>query len=317
MKACAKCKQMKSRIEFSLNARNKDGLQSYCKPCHRSAVLAAQRNNPAAHRKASLKYMLSAKGKACTLRQKDKDPEAFRLRALARVKSYQERHKEKIRAYKAAKYAAQKAMREQTETLSLPRDMPTHKVCSACGVNKPLDDFYKDSFPRNLTGSQSRCKECAKANVLAYQKEHPEKKAASDKRYGAKTKDKQRERSARRRKENPDYWREYAAKYRKQWREANPEQEAVTQKRYRQNNAATVAERQTQYGRIKRKPLPWADRDKMRIVYAKAKEYGLEVDHIVPIRNKLVSGLHVWNNLQLLAGDENRRKKNVHWPDMP
>ena len=44
---------------------------------------------------------------------------------------------------------------------------------------------------------------------------------------------------------------------------------------------------------------------------------GLHVDHIVPLHHPLVSGLHVWHNLQLLDARMNRSKHNRVWPEMP
>jgi len=61
---------------------------------------------------------------------------------------------------------------------------------------------------------------------------------------------------------------------------------------------------------------PWADLDKIEEIYLMAckltKETGVShhVDHIIPLSNKLVCGLHVPENLQILTASENFKKSN-------
>lgn len=59
-----------------------------------------------------------------------------------------------------------------------------------------------------------------------------------------------------------------------------------------------------------RRTPPWADHAKIAEVYTEASKQKKHVDHIIPLRGKLVSGLHVHNNLQLLTQSENSSKGN-------
>jgi hypothetical protein len=61
----------------------------------------------------------------------------------------------------------------------------------------------------------------------------------------------------------------------------------------------------------------WYEIKLVNKIYAMATKFGFEVDHIVPLQSKLVCGLHCWDNLQLLSRQENAKKLNITWPDMP
>lgn len=56
----------------------------------------------------------------------------------------------------------------------------------------------------------------------------------------------------------------------------------------------------------------WADMELIKDVYIEANYFGYEVDHIIPLQSKLVCGLHVWENLQILPMSENRSKGNKY-----
>ena len=61
---------------------------------------------------------------------------------------------------------------------------------------------------------------------------------------------------------------------------------------------------------------PWVDWEKINKVYAQATAKTIatgvshHVDHVIPLQGKLVSGLHVHNNLQVLTAFENMSKHN-------
>lgn len=65
----------------------------------------------------------------------------------------------------------------------------------------------------------------------------------------------------------------------------------------------------------------WADPKAIRNVYRAAEELTLETgvthsaDHLVPLCNPYVCGLHVQDNLCVLPLADNVKKSNRHWPD--
>lgn len=57
-----------------------------------------------------------------------------------------------------------------------------------------------------------------------------------------------------------------------------------------------------------RKP-PWSNELELAVIYKNCPE-GMQVDHIIPLKGDLVSGLHVPDNLQYLSAEDNIRKSN-------
>lgn len=91
--------------------------------------------------------------------------------------------------------------------------------------------------------------------------------------------------------------------------------EMVTKKNYKHGQSKSSVYR-SMYARLshmKRKlRMPkWADIEAIRQIYLN-KPIGCHVDHIIPLQGKLVSGLHIPENLQYLDAKENNRKQNFY-----
>lgn len=54
----------------------------------------------------------------------------------------------------------------------------------------------------------------------------------------------------------------------------------------------------------------WADLDAIESIYTEAAQKGMHVDHIIPLKNDMVCGLHIALNLRLLSPLENLKKGN-------
>lgn len=141
----------------------------------------------------------------------------------------------------------------------------------------------------------------SKEYMKAYRERNKEKLHRQRAEYYANNKDREIMQMRKWKSDNSEYVLEYARQYALD----NPEKRnALEMKRHAKKVSASILEGDE-----------WNDFF-IQEIYALRKTRtvatGLEyhVDHIIPLQGKLVSGLHVWNNLQLLPASINYSKNN-------
>ena len=105
----------------------------------------------------------------------------------------------------------------------------------------------------------------------------------------------------------------------KEWQESNPEKVKQYAKelrqRYPEKQVAKVQKRNA--AKLKR-TMAWADYTKINRLYYMARRLTVltgivhHVDHVIPLRGELASGLHVHENLMVVAYDYNCSKSNKY-----
>lgn len=106
-------------------------------------------------------------------------------------------------------------------------------------------------------------------------------------------------------------------KYHRSYYKRNRDRQLQWQKDYYQKNRAAVDAHSAVRRARKLNATPaWQTNEvkRIQVLYATAQAMGLHVDHIVPLNNDLVCGLHCLANLQLLTPSDNMRKSNSFRP---
>ena len=202
------------------------------------------------------------------------------------------------------------------------------KTCAKCGEAKPIEHFSPNKG--GALGVRGRCKVCAAADKMArtdrgeaaaaardYRSRYPERAAAAVKKYRESNKEKVRARAAK-------YWSarpEKKAGHNKKAYHKNRDARIAYAAQWQKDNPAKVRARTSRRRTAKINATPWwVDHAAIEEIYEESVrmtvETGIphEVDHIIPLKNKYVCGLHVPWNLRVIPAVENRRKGNTYKP---
>jgi hypothetical protein len=192
----------------------------------------------------------------------------------------------------------------------------THKICKSCQRDLPLVDFCLTPKKRysmyclacGIPTANDRMRkwykehtEHSKITSKQYYQKNREERLAYQAEWRANNKEHHREASKKSMSKKPEYYKQLG----KEWRSNNKD-------KIQANNAKNVRKYEE---RVKIATPRWADLNAIQDIYLQAAEFrrhgvNIHVDHIIPLRGKYVSGLHVENNLQLLSAKENYSKSN-------
>lgn len=184
------------------------------------------------------------------------------------------------------------------------------KNCGTCEQVKPASEFQRDK--KSFDGLQGNCKSCRNASKRRQWHENREHNLKVRKEYTEANRD--RINSKKREYYYAD--RENILEKQKSYTERNKEARTKYRRKHYLENKHIYTENARKRERKLSEGINTQYTDRFKEIYyvgaAISSEYNIkyQVDHIIPLTNKKVSGLNVPWNIQILTEDENRSKKN-------
>ena len=184
-------------------------------------------------------------------------------------------------------------------------------------------------------------KEYGREYMIAWRAANPDRNKQISRNFRAKNIEKARRKTREWQIKNPEKARAATARWKSNnidrvrssrniWMANSPEQKQKMQARVTKWKAENPEKYRELMGRMaakrrmaeKRATPIWYDQEQAARIYALAAEItestGIphQVDHVIPLRSKWVSGLHWHGNMEVITANENHKKNNRHWPDM-
>lgn len=203
------------------------------------------------------------------------------------------------------------------------------KTCSSCGEPKPFSEFHRDTSRKD--GYSYRCKTCERSRKMQHNAKS-EVKTTLHKRYEELKQsdsfvERKRERGriysrspagrtaaakSRVKPSSKEKMKAHQARY-----ASDPVQIAAardrSRRRYLLNPAYFIEKGRARTAHVANRTPVWAQRDKIKALYLEARtlrDAGIDcvVDHVIPLKGKLVCGLHCEFNLQIISRIDNAKK---------
>ena len=185
------------------------------------------------------------------------------------------------------------------------------QICSTCKEGKTLSDFHKNKNKSN--GHTTVCKSCARAKTRIWNKNNVERKAEAGRKWHTINRTKANVTSKRYKENNIERVIEIGKAYYRKNKETLNKSTAIWKRNNKDKVNATGAKRRAK----QKQAIPlWFEEQEVKHIYKIAKEKNLVVDHIIPLNNKEVCGLHTQDNLRCIPEHLNLVKSNRYWPDM-